>query len=81
MSYLKGVITRVTQHGGCLEVAVSGESPGAFPIDNGCVWALLGANGMDWVGRPVEYVDGCMRFLDEVPDDSTSPGPQALTPS
>ncbi len=74
MSYCKGVVTRVVQHGGCLEVMVSGKSPGAFPIDNGCAWAILDAEGPGWVGRPVEYRDGFMRFLDTAP---ATPAPQS----
>ena len=81
MSYCKGVITRVVQHGGCLEVTVSGESPGSFPIDNCCAWAILDTEGTDWVGRPVEYADGFMRFLDEVPDDDVCRGPRILSHS
>ena len=64
MSYCKGRVTAVHHHSGCWEVVVEGECPGAFPIDNCCIWSIVEAEGADWIGRNVEYEDGCMRFLD-----------------
>ena len=62
--YCKGTIVAVRQCSGCVEVTVSGESPGAFIIDNGCVWPIVDAEGTNWIGREVEYENGQMRFLD-----------------
>jgi hypothetical protein len=64
MSYCKGRVTAVHHCSGCWEVIVEGEQPGAFPIDNCCIWPIVDAEGADWIGRQVEYRDGCMRFLD-----------------
>lgn len=74
MSYCKGRVTAVYHHSGCWEVVVAGECPGAFPIDNCCVWPIVEAEGADWVGRQVEYEDGRMRFLDR-PSAARSPSP------
>jgi hypothetical protein len=63
MRRLKGVVDKVVQCGGCLEVTVVGERPGTFVIDNCCVWSIVDMEGPDWIGRRVEYADGCMRFL------------------
>ena len=84
MRYCKGRVTAVYHHSGCWEVVVEGESPGAFPIDNCCIWPIVEAEGTDWVGRKVEYEDGCMRFLDATPQTTTHqptpiPCPQALS--
>lgn len=65
MSYCKGRVIAVHQCSGCWEVVVEGEHPGAFPIDNCCIWPIVATEGADWMGRRVEYRDGCMRFLDE----------------
>jgi hypothetical protein len=64
MNQIKGMVTRVTQCSGCLQVTVVGEEPGTFIIDNCCVWSIVDAEGANWIGRWVEYVDGYMRFLD-----------------
>ena len=76
MRYCKGRVTAVYQHSGCREVVVEGEYPGAFPIDNCCIWSIVDAEGADWIGRQVEYEDGMMRFLDTAP---ASPTPQPAT--
>ena len=79
MRYCKGAIVDLRQCGGCVEVIVAGESPGAFPIDNSCFRMIAGCDGTDWIGRPVEYEDAHMRFLDlpetaeETADLSSSP--------
>ena len=64
MRYCKGSIVGLRQCGGCVEVIVAGESPGAFPIDNSCFRMIAGCDGTDWIGRAVEYEDAHMRFLD-----------------
>ena len=76
MRYCKGRVIAIYQHSGCREVVVEGEHPGAFPIDNCCVWSIVDAEGPDWIGRQVEYEDGMMRFLDTAP---ASPTPQPAT--
>ena len=63
--HIRGTVVSVTQHGGCVEVAVVGEKPGKFPIDNCLVPAFLDPDGPGLVGRQVEYEAGMMRFLDE----------------
>ena len=73
MRYCKGRVATVHHHSGCWEVIVEGEHPGAFPIDNCCVWSIVEAEGTDWIGREVEYQEGCMRFLDTMP---ATPAPQ-----
>ena len=62
--FCKGSIVEVRQCSGCLEVVVTGESPGSFAIDNCCVWEIIDAQGRNWIGRSVEYADSQMRFLD-----------------
>ncbi len=64
MDYCNGVVTAVRQCGGCVVVEVVGEAPGAFPIDNSCFRMIRECEGADWIGRPVEYQDAHMRFLD-----------------
>ena len=64
MGYCKGVVTAVRQCGSCVEVEVVGDAPGVFPIDNSCFRMIMECEGADWIGRPVEYKDGHMRFLD-----------------
>lgn len=63
MRYCKGRVTAVHHHSGCWEVVVEGEHAGTFPIDSLCLWPIVEAEGADWIGRHVEYRDGCMRFL------------------
>ena len=84
MSYCKGRVAAVYQHGGCCEVVVEGEFPGTFPIDNLCIWSIVDAEGADWIGREVEYEDGMMRFLDATPatparQPTPMPCPQILS--
>lgn len=67
MGYCKGRVVAVHQGGGCWEVVVAGEHPGAFLIDNLLIWPIVEAEGADWVGREVEYAEGMMRFLDAEP--------------
>jgi len=64
MKSCKGIIHSVVQWGGCVEVTVVGKQPGTFAIDHCCVWSIVDIEGADWIDRRVEYVDGCMRFLD-----------------
>ena len=64
MRYCRGTIVGLRQCGGCVEVIVAGETPGAFPIDNSCFRMIAGCDGTDWIGRRVEYEDAHMRFLD-----------------
>ena len=78
MSYRKGRVTAVYHHSGCCEVVVEGEAPGSFAIDNICMWSIVDAEGADWLGREVEYEDGYMRFLDDVPD-SPAPHPAPIS--
>ena len=63
MHHLKGNICKVVPCSGCLEVTVAGVKPGIFVIDNCCAWAIVETEGLDWIGRPVEYQDGYLRFL------------------
>jgi len=74
MRYCKGRVTAIYQHSGCREVVVEGEHPGAFPIDNCCVWSIVDAEGADWIGRQVEYEDGMMRFTDSL-EPASGPSP------
>jgi hypothetical protein len=78
MRYCKGHVTAVYHHSGCCEVVVEGDCPGTFAIDNLCIWSIVDAEGADWIGREVEYQDGCMRFLDTVPD-SPAPHPAPIS--
>lgn len=64
MQRCQGIVQRVVQYGGCLEITVTGEKPGVFAIDNCCVWSIVDAEGSNWIGRHVEYDDGFMRFTD-----------------
>ena len=64
MKCCKGTVLALRQCGGCVEVIVEGESPGAFPIDNCCFRMIAANEGIDWIGRPVEYREARMRFLD-----------------
>lgn len=59
-----GVIVAMRQCGGCVEIVVDGAEPGAFPIDNSCFQMIASYEGTDWIGRPVEYENAHMRFLD-----------------
>ena len=74
MKYCKGTVTALCQHGGCVEVLVEGEAPGAFAIDNLCFGMIAANEGTDWIGRPVEYEDAHMRFLDRHTADFFRPG-------
>ncbi|MCO6438508.1 MAG: hypothetical protein J5J06_15565 [Phycisphaerae bacterium] len=69
MRRCKGVVVAMNQCGGCVEIVVAGAEPGAFPIDNSCFRMIANCEGSDWIGRPVEYVDAHMRFLDSHPED------------
>ena len=72
MTYCKGTVVAIRQCGGCVEIIVEGECPGAFPIDNSCFRMISQCEGQKWIGRPVEYEDAHMRFLDEpeAPDEA-----------
>ena len=71
----KGTIVAVEQAGGCVEVTVVGECPGSFIIDNCCYRMIVNCEGHRWIGRPVEYKDAHMHFLDS---PATAVGPGAL---
>jgi len=81
MMYYKGTVIGLRQCGGCVEVIVDGESPGTFIIDNACFGMIAANKGTDWVGRPVEYEDAHMRFLDslELIDETESPDHTSLS--
>ena len=64
MKHCKGTVTALRQHGGCVEVLIEGEAPGAFIIDNLCFGMIAANEGVDWIGRPVEYENTHMRFLE-----------------
>ncbi len=72
MTYCKGTVVAIRQCGGCVEIIVEGECPGAFPIDNSCFRMISQCEGQKWIGRPVEYEDAHMQFLDEpeAPDEA-----------
>ena len=72
MMYCKGTVAGIRQCGGCVEVIVDGECPGAFPIDNSCFRMIAGCESIDWIGRPVEYQNAHMRLLNspEVLDEA-----------
>ena len=38
---------------------------GCFIIDNACFGMIAANKGTDWIGRPVEYEEAHMRFLDD----------------
>lgn len=79
MNYRKGTIVSVHQHGGCVEVTVDGDRPGAFVIDNCCMWAIVDREGSAWIGRKVEYDNGLLRFLEGV--EAPSPYSQEARPA
>jgi len=64
MRYCKGIVAALRQCGGCVEVTVNGSHPGTFIVDNCCFRMISGCEGSHWIGRPVEYQDSHMRFLD-----------------
>ena len=64
MRSCKGTIVGLRQCGGCVEATVRGESRGVFIIDNACFGMIAANEGTDWIGRPIEYEDAHMRFLD-----------------
>ena len=64
MAPRKGTVVAVTQGGGCVGVTVVGERSGTFLIDNCCYRMIVDCEGRRWIGRPVEYKDAHMRFLD-----------------
>jgi hypothetical protein len=75
--YCKGTVVALRQCGGCVEVTVRGESRGVFIIDNASFGMIAANEGTDWIGRPIEYEDAHMRFLDsteieEAENDSLS---------
>ncbi len=74
MNHRKGTIVAVEQGGGCVGVTVVGERPGTFLIDNCCYRMIVNCEGSRWIGRPVEYKDAYMRFLDspEVVEEAES---------
>jgi hypothetical protein len=82
MTHYKGTIVGIRQCGGCVEVIVAGEMPGSFPIDNSCFRMIVGCEGLNWIGRCVEYRDASMRFLDapETPEAAASPNHVSLPP-
>jgi hypothetical protein len=62
--YLKGCITAIQQHAGCVEVHIEGERPGIFEIDNCCLPGILDAEEGQLIGRQIEYEDGFLQFCD-----------------
>jgi hypothetical protein len=70
MQYCIGTIVALRQCGGCVEVTVAGETPGTFIIDNACFGMIAANEGTDWIGRPVEYEEAHMRFLDHPADEA-----------
>jgi hypothetical protein len=82
MRYCKGVVVALRQCGGCVEVTVTGVHPGTFIIDNSCFRMIVQCEGNHWIGRPVEYKDGHMRFLDtpETLEDAMSEFVSAASP-
>lgn len=64
MTHCKGTVTALHQHSGCVEVTVTGECPGTFPIDNCCL-GMIFANEGNLIGRTIEYRNGHIRFLDD----------------
>lgn len=51
MKHCKGAVTALRQHGGCVEVLIEGEAPGAFIIDNLCFGMIAANEGVDWIGE------------------------------
>ena len=64
MAPRKGTVVAVKQGGGCVAITVQGERSGSFQIDNCCYRMIVNCEGRRWIGRPVEYKDAHMRFLD-----------------
>ncbi len=64
MAPRKGTVVAVEQGGGCVAVTVQGERSGSFLIDNCCYRMIVNCEGRRWIGRPVEYKDAHLRFLD-----------------
>lgn len=75
-----GIVVGMRQCGGCVEIMVDGAEPGAFPIDNSCFRMIASGEGTDWIGRPVEYEDACMRFLDSHTDEEELSAAQSASP-
>lgn len=69
--YCKGTVVALRQCGGCVEVTVRGESRGVFIIDNACFGMIAANEGTDWIGRPIEYEDAHMLFLDSTEIEET----------
>lgn len=71
----KGKIVDVRFAAGCVEVIVAGEIPGAFVIDNCCLPGILDTEGLNLIGREIEYEDGQLQFVDDpeedLPDNTT----------
>ena len=78
MKYVRGTVAALRQHGGCVEVEVTGDKPGAFIIDNCCFGIIAANEGTNWIGRPVEYEDAHMRFLD-LPETTEEPASEDHT--
>ena len=70
--FCKGTIVQVQPCAGCVEVTLAGESPGAFVIDNCLIPGIIDMEGREWIGRPVEYIDGLMRFLDNPEEEEAA---------
>ena len=76
-----GIIIGMRQCGGCVEIVVDGAEPGAFPIDNSCFRIIASCEGTDWIGRPVEYEDAFMRFLDSPGDEEELDAARSALPA
>jgi hypothetical protein len=68
MEHYKGIVVAMERLGSHTQVKVAGEQPGAFILANCVLAGLLDMLGSEWVGRPIEYEDGYLRFLDEATD-------------
>jgi hypothetical protein len=85
MNHLKGIVAAIKRCGSHYAVSVMGPAPGTFILDNCCLAGIIAVEGPDWIGRPVEYEDGFLRFLDHEDDATparrTSPKPARSTHS
>lgn len=73
MNHLKGIVAAMERYGSHYVVSVVGPAPGTFMLDNCCLAGIIDMEGPDWIGRPIEYEDGFLRFLDREEQDSPAP--------
>jgi hypothetical protein len=85
MNHLKGIVAAMERYGSHYVVSVVGPAPGTFMLDNCCLSGIINMEGPNWIGRPIEYEDGFLRFLDHEDEDTparpTSPKPARSTHS